>query len=1213
MTTTPPPDAYSEEIHFGVVMYGGVSLAVYINGVSHELFEMACATPRDGDLLGGVVCQGTREVYRQLSYLAGQPERIAQFAAKLAANPAHEFDGRFEPDPERTRFVVDVIAGTSAGGINGVFLAKALVNAQDFGGLADLWVKEGDLGRLLNDKQAYQDLDSGLPRRDNPPASLLSSDRMFIKLFEALRRMAPLPGVEQQPPSTTPEVPVGLPLVDELDLFLTTTDIEGAPVSLRLFDQVVAERRHKQRFHFSYPSRVAPSAESGADFTETQWPLLAFAARCTSSFPFAFEPMTLARVADLLPNVGAEQLRAWKSYFDGLPPGALLTESYQTRAFGDGGYLDNKPFSYAVQALCERFSHVPVQRKLLYVEPDPEAIDAAQELRTSTPDAVSNSMAALVSIPFYETIREDLLSILARNRRIERVEWLANGVEREIESKGLGFGKVKLKGDRVPNWATLSQDDMVEYYGASFLAYRQARIYSTTDWLSARWGAQWGVDAASDQAPALRAMVRAWRNKHFVDSGKLGPGQEWTNTFLARHDLDYRMRRLSFLLRRIDMSTRFLRQCHRELLARDQGTGVGGLPSPATGTRAGFETRLRAVLLDPMSLQDMSTSVAGIEQALAVLRDVKGHLHRLRQRAISVQRAARRGTGVATLDESQRKELLALLAALTADARSVPSTLTLKRVGGDNRQVQWHGQWQQADATGRTQHESLQARLKDIADTATGEQRWAVWALLDAAAAASVVESNVVKAAPDAPPLTSAARDFNADLQAPWNELWLALGCPKLEAVDDPREAPDDDLYTPDAVQPGALPAVPRAKVAALALGLACDAKGVPLEGPANSAMGARLRAMLAEYYLSFDAFDQPRFTLYFDTQTGEAAPVDVLRVSPLDATTLVAGEAARSKLAGTALAHFGAFLDERWRRNDLMWGRLDGAERLISSVLTGQDDASCSVRIALIERAHGAILRQALLSNGAADFTRDLLQAVAALPPRLPRQAAIVSLLDALQISPGRQRDTLDQGLQQVLATLLKQPVTNAVAVNQLAIKREPQTEPTLQMAARAVTIMGRVLEGVSRSRGSTAPNTLARWMARLGLVAQGALTLAVPGSLFRAIGRHLIILLYGFEGLLLLASYAFGSDGARRVATTALVATAALHGLVAVLGDWMLGRSRWLWGLGVATLCLLLVPLVLGLVGWMHLGPVTLVCGLPDKSAALWPWLAHLCHVVR
>jgi hypothetical protein len=39
-------------------------------------------------------------------------------------------------------------------------------------------------------------------------------------------------------------------------------------------------------------------------------------------------------------------------------------------------------------------------------------------------------------------------------------------------------------------------------------------------------------------------------------------------------------------------------------------------------------------------------------------------------------------------------------------------------------------------------------------------------------------------------------------------------------------------------------------------------------------------------------------------------------------------------KLAGSALGHFGAFLARQWRQNDILWGRLDGAERPISALL---------------------------------------------------------------------------------------------------------------------------------------------------------------------------------------------------------------------------------------------------------------------------------------
>jgi hypothetical protein len=68
------------EVRLGVVMYGGVSLAVYINGVAHEFFRAVRG----------------RGVYRLIKALTDSD------------------------------IIVDVISGTSAGGINGVMLSYAL-------------------------------------------------------------------------------------------------------------------------------------------------------------------------------------------------------------------------------------------------------------------------------------------------------------------------------------------------------------------------------------------------------------------------------------------------------------------------------------------------------------------------------------------------------------------------------------------------------------------------------------------------------------------------------------------------------------------------------------------------------------------------------------------------------------------------------------------------------------------------------------------------------------------------------------------------------------------------------------------------------------------------------------------------------------------------------------------------------------------------------
>src|SRR5213082_117279 len=97
-----------QEMRFAVVMYGGVSLAIYINGVVQELLSLVRATaplqpagdgaPKQA-LLADHELKGTERVYRQLGQLLGWGVRPAA-------------DAQVSPDaPIRTRFVVDILSG----------------------------------------------------------------------------------------------------------------------------------------------------------------------------------------------------------------------------------------------------------------------------------------------------------------------------------------------------------------------------------------------------------------------------------------------------------------------------------------------------------------------------------------------------------------------------------------------------------------------------------------------------------------------------------------------------------------------------------------------------------------------------------------------------------------------------------------------------------------------------------------------------------------------------------------------------------------------------------------------------------------------------------------------------------------------------------------------------------------------------------------------
>jgi hypothetical protein len=175
---------------------------------------------------------------------------------------------------------------------------------------------------------------------------------MYLKLLHAMQAM------RNERPAVIGDGESALS--DEIDLFVTTTDIRGTMVPIRLFDNVVYEKRHKQIYHFNYVG--ADGRVLANDFRPDNLALLAFAARCTSSFPFAFEPMQVAdavRLAQAGPNPAVVKLEDWKPFFGGLASAELSGEAWKRRAFGDGGYLDNKPFSYAVDALSWRLASVP--------------------------------------------------------------------------------------------------------------------------------------------------------------------------------------------------------------------------------------------------------------------------------------------------------------------------------------------------------------------------------------------------------------------------------------------------------------------------------------------------------------------------------------------------------------------------------------------------------------------------------------------------------------------------------------------------------------------------------------------------------------------------------------------------------------------------------------------------------------------------------------
>src|SRR5919201_859343 len=329
------PAAGREELRLATVMTGGVSLAVWMGGVGHELDRLLHAGP------------GTQG-YAELLEVTG------------------------------THCSLDVVAGTSAGGINGALLAFAAARGASMEGLRDLWLEEASLAALLR---------SPLERR---PPSLLRGDEVFLpRLERAFERLAAAPPSGAEAATLRLEIPTTL-LAGERRNFL---DDAGT---------VVTDVDHRGRFTFR--KGAGRDDFDGPDAARR----LALAARCSASFPGAFE----ASFCPVLPGGpdGAGRARRPDPRRARRPDMRGLLDATTSRWTVDGGLLVNKPLGAALRAI---FANPPgdrqIRRVLAYVVPDPGTPGGKEPDRQDDPPAPGRVLLdSLLTIPHAQSVASDL-------------------------------------------------------------------------------------------------------------------------------------------------------------------------------------------------------------------------------------------------------------------------------------------------------------------------------------------------------------------------------------------------------------------------------------------------------------------------------------------------------------------------------------------------------------------------------------------------------------------------------------------------------------------------------------------------------------------------------------------------------------------------------------------------------------------------------------
>ncbi|MBB5985813.1 patatin-like protein [Sphingobium lignivorans] len=546
-----------KELRLALVCYGGVSLAVYMHGVTKEIWRLARAS-RDFWSAGPASDGGSESIY---------------LAMLRACQADHDL---------RLRVLPDIIAGASAGGINGIFLAQAIETGESLDPLTELWLRCADADILLDpdarplsrftkfwaapilwllmrrrgdtvDKTVAPEAREEVRRKLSnfvrarwfaPPFGGKGFSGLLLDAFDAMSA-----GAHGEPL---------LPPHHPLDLFVTATDFAGHEETLRLNSPPqIKETEHRLTIAFrargDYPRRLADPAE------------LVFAARATASFPGAFPPFTVRE----LDRVLSERERPWpgrQAFLRRILPHHSARGTAEDAVLIDGSVLANAPFAQAIDALKDRPARRIVDRRFVYVEPAPDVAGfrlTSPVARTETgerplPGFFRTIFGAVSDIPREQPIRDNLEAIAARSARIRRMQHIVDALRPDIErtvdrTLGRTLFLIRPTARRLAVWRARFQQRAARSAGFAYPAYGYLKYSGIVEELADLILALAGEGSPLDREELRRTLRDALhvRGIDNVGHGTSDGASDALIAFYRSHDVAFRIRRLRFLARNL--------------------------------------------------------------------------------------------------------------------------------------------------------------------------------------------------------------------------------------------------------------------------------------------------------------------------------------------------------------------------------------------------------------------------------------------------------------------------------------------------------------------------------------------------------------------------------------------------------------------------------------------------------------------------------------
>ncbi len=579
-----------KDLRLALICYGGISLAVYMHGITKEIWHAVRASRAHHDALAGDGLAGGSLAGDELAgdVATGDAVAAAPAAAAAGGQAAHlaAYRGLFQLAEERgsvrLKLIADIIAGASAGGINGIFLARALATGQSLEPLTRLWLDNADVETLLDpDARPISRLTKwwavplawlmarrpGNTIEKTVEKATRAEVRSKLSRFVRARWFAPPFGGEQfchllldafaameKSAGGPPLVPPGHPI----DLIVTVTDYYGHKEPLVLNSPAdISEVEHRLTISFRERSGAADGLGDAA--------ALAFAARATASFPGAFPPFTVGELDRTL----AARKQRWagrSSFLARILPRQWAAGTAEQAVLLDGSVLANAPFRPAIAALRNRSARREVDRRFVFIDPKPDvrslsfgATASGDDAAPEVPGFFRTIFGAMSDIPREQPIRENIDMLEGMSARIRRTRRIVMALQPEVDERVAKlFGRTlfldRPTAARLASWRAKAQARASADAGFAYPAYGHLKLSMVVEDMI-QLGCR--LLRLGDSAAQSRFRKSAWdmlreRGLDRISPSKGEGASPAVIAFFRAHDLGFRIRRLRHVARRVD-------------------------------------------------------------------------------------------------------------------------------------------------------------------------------------------------------------------------------------------------------------------------------------------------------------------------------------------------------------------------------------------------------------------------------------------------------------------------------------------------------------------------------------------------------------------------------------------------------------------------------------------------------------------------------------